>query len=42
MIIIIILMIKFFGSLVIGEMSYLTEVANKISEGFIKEIVHPP
>lgn len=42
MMIIIILMIKFFGSLIIGETPYLAEVANKISEGFIKEIVYPP
>ena len=42
MMIIIILMMKFFGSLIIGEMPYLAEVANKTSEGFIKEIVYPP
>lgn len=42
MMIIIILMIRFFGGLVMGEMSYLTEVTNKTSEGFVKEIVYPP
>lgn len=40
--IIIILMIKFFGSLVIGEMPYLAEVTNKTFEGFANEIVLPP
>ena len=42
MMIIIILMIKFFSGLVIGEMPYLAEVTNKASEGFVKEIVYPP
>jgi hypothetical protein len=42
MMIIVILMIKLFGSLIIGEMPYLAEVTNKTSEGFIKEIVYPP
>lgn len=42
MMVIIILMIKFFGSLVVGEKSYLTDVASKTSEGFVKEIVYPP
>lgn len=42
MMIIIILMVKFFGNLVIGEMPYLAEVTNKTSKGFIKEIVYPP
>lgn len=39
---IIIFIVDFFGSLIVGEMSYLTRVTNKTFKGFPKEIVRPP
>ena len=42
MMVIISLMLSFFGNVFLGEMSYPTRATSKTSEGFINEIVHPP